>query len=587
MLEDRPWATVALDVLHTKMPEAHGYHFLLIALCPFCRWPIGIPLKCKDHEVIADRLFEKVFSVHGCRKVILNDNDKAFMRPVLQILLNKLNIRHKSISVRHPQGNSHCERIMRFLNSSFTILLPRYTEWPRLVERILFVYRTVPHDTYGLSPFYLLYGRHPILPIELSLGTGAGAPLNAPPDAEEAEDVRWNHTQHLLSTLQRTYEYVRYVQKKAAEVNKARRDNAGRRYAVSYDSDDFVLLWDPGDANSVYSSQRNPVVDRAAGLTHKQKNEVNQGFKFKWSGPHRVIKRIQSNVYLIYHSVRKREERINVDSLTPWDPFSDIPDTSTLLPPQWIPEFDKFPSAVPQPGFPHTGDLCVIWQPWGAGPQGSYTVVRFLRMRQYGDLSVHGKVEHHMECQWYGHEATDSKALRYRQWLPGWMSTRTGGLDTCYWRETPAQHYPAAPCTNWFGGEFGLGTQISPHHVVAFGFKLRATPTKPHTVVSRAKDQDYGYLTEDTLEMVRRHQELPPSEKGDPGPEHTSPPDADGDMGEDPAPADSKAVGTPAKIKVRNVTRKRHKRGLSMRLRKRSKGYKPVQMHTLSKGRSC
>ena len=552
MLEQRPWSTIALDFLHTRLPKAHGYRHLLVAICPFCRWPIGIPLKTKDHEEIADRLMEKVFSVHGFPRTILTDNENVLVRPALNYLLEKLNIHHNTITVRHPQGNSHCERFMRFLNSSFTILLPRYSEWPRLVERVLFIYRTVPHDTYGLSPFFMLYGRHPVLPLELSLGPGVEKPQDPPQDQDKSEEPRWDHTRHLLDTLHHTYEYVRYVQKKAAENNKARRDAQGRRYpAPTFNPHDFVLLWDPGDKDSVYSAQRNERVDFRTKLTNKRVKKMNQGLKFKWSGPHRVIKRLQTNVYLIDHCTRKEPLRANVDSLVAWDPFNDLPDTSTLTAPQWIPHLDKYPSAVPQPGFPEPGDLCVIWQPWGTGPGGSYSVVRFLKWRQYGDPHANIQVEHHMECQWYGHTATEEKALRMRRWLPGWMSTSVTNLSACYWREEPAPHSKKIPCTNWTGGEHNLGVEISPHHVVTFGFYLQPAPANPLKVIVEPVEKDHGYLTESTLDMVRRHRELPIKEKGDPGPEHTIIEDAD-DLAMTP-PKKVGIVGAPIKNQLRNV----------------------------------
>lgn len=35
---------------------------------------------------------------------------------------------------------------------------------------ILFAYRTAIHDSTKLSPFYVMYGRHPILPVDMDFG---------------------------------------------------------------------------------------------------------------------------------------------------------------------------------------------------------------------------------------------------------------------------------------------------------------------------------------------------------------------------------------------------------------------------------
>ena len=42
-------------------------------------------------------------------------------------------------------------------------------DWDTHLSAVLFGYRVSPHDTTGESPFYLLYGREPRLPVDVSL----------------------------------------------------------------------------------------------------------------------------------------------------------------------------------------------------------------------------------------------------------------------------------------------------------------------------------------------------------------------------------------------------------------------------------
>ena len=80
-----------------------------------------------------------------------------------------LGIRKTQTAYRNPEGNAPVERFMRYLNQSLTIMLPRYDQWPRILPLILFAYRVLPHATTLYSPFFLQYGRDPLLPINASL----------------------------------------------------------------------------------------------------------------------------------------------------------------------------------------------------------------------------------------------------------------------------------------------------------------------------------------------------------------------------------------------------------------------------------
>ncbi len=54
-------------------------------------------------------------------------------------------------------------------NSLSTIVKKNQTDWPKLVDRCLCVYRTTFSRAINEIPYFLLYGRDPILPQDSSL----------------------------------------------------------------------------------------------------------------------------------------------------------------------------------------------------------------------------------------------------------------------------------------------------------------------------------------------------------------------------------------------------------------------------------
>ena len=78
---------------------------------------------------------------------------------------------HRIASAYHPQTNGLDER----MNQTVTKSLLKYinadqNDWDEHLESVLFSYRTSVHATTKYTPFFLMYGREAILPIQLQTG---------------------------------------------------------------------------------------------------------------------------------------------------------------------------------------------------------------------------------------------------------------------------------------------------------------------------------------------------------------------------------------------------------------------------------
>ncbi|XP_063076411.1 uncharacterized protein LOC134466443 [Engraulis encrasicolus] len=116
----------------------------------------------------------------------------------------------------HPQGNGQCERFNRTLHDLLrTLPLDEKRHWPHHLPQLTFAYNTTPHPTTGHTPYYLMFGHHPRLPIDFLLGDNGTAPGTVQ-DAEPLEEWIARHRQSAQMTWQ-------HVKQRAEEV--ARRRN--------------------------------------------------------------------------------------------------------------------------------------------------------------------------------------------------------------------------------------------------------------------------------------------------------------------------------------------------------------------------
>jgi hypothetical protein len=71
------------------------------------------------------------------------------------------------------QANGLVERQNRTIKQSLLKILEQdhKEDWPNVLDGVLFAHRTARHKSPGFSPYKLLYGREPVLPIDVKYDT--------------------------------------------------------------------------------------------------------------------------------------------------------------------------------------------------------------------------------------------------------------------------------------------------------------------------------------------------------------------------------------------------------------------------------
>ena len=175
-----PWEVVSIDFLTDLPTTARGNRHLLVVCDHFTRWVEVFPLPDMLAVTVAETLASQVFSRFGCPKRLHSDCAANFRSQVMSELCRIMGIQKTSTTAFHPQGNSRCERVNRtILGMLAKYLTDNHSEWDRHLPLLMLGYRAQIHRSLGYSPFFLMFGREPNLPIDEKFGITADAVVSA------------------------------------------------------------------------------------------------------------------------------------------------------------------------------------------------------------------------------------------------------------------------------------------------------------------------------------------------------------------------------------------------------------------------
>ena len=130
----------------------------------FTKWVELVPLPFKNSKDSARGLLKNVLVRYGAPGEILTDQGKEFQGE-FNTLLAQHEITHRLASREHPQADGLAERMVQTMKRALRKCLMDGggKEWDELLPYIAMGYRMSKQKAVGYSPFFLMFGRDPIL----------------------------------------------------------------------------------------------------------------------------------------------------------------------------------------------------------------------------------------------------------------------------------------------------------------------------------------------------------------------------------------------------------------------------------------
>lgn len=188
---NRPWELVHMDLIGPLMPTDRGNHFILVVIDSFSKYMELCALPSKGAVEVANAWCRFIMCKLGVPKRVVSDQGKEFYNKIMESVAKEWQIDRNRTSAYHPSSNGKVERVNRDIMIKLRIIVEElHRDWDEVLEFVQFSANIHLHRGTGYSPFYLMYGRVPRVPSNMT-NSYTECTTTSPYDANAyAEDQR-------------------------------------------------------------------------------------------------------------------------------------------------------------------------------------------------------------------------------------------------------------------------------------------------------------------------------------------------------------------------------------------------------------
>lgn len=140
-----------------------------------------VPVPAATTECVLEAIRTKIIYRHSLPKEFIVDRVRQFISNLLKVTKEKEKFKVNFTAPYHPMTNGMTERANQTLKRTIAKFASSdQTDWDECLAAATFSYNATKQESTEYSPFYLVDGREPRLPIDLEL------PVNSEMEIQEA-----------------------------------------------------------------------------------------------------------------------------------------------------------------------------------------------------------------------------------------------------------------------------------------------------------------------------------------------------------------------------------------------------------------
>ena len=167
-----PMQFISMDLIgEFHPPTSRKHRYALTLICMLTGYVFCVPLKTKAAEEVIQAYIDNVYSKFGGSLKMLSDNGTEFKNKIFEQVAKELGLEYKLYTQPFRlASNGRIEGFHAFLNACIAKHVAPQLEWDVLIPLACAAYNFIPNEHLKESPFFLMFGRDPVLPLNILLG---------------------------------------------------------------------------------------------------------------------------------------------------------------------------------------------------------------------------------------------------------------------------------------------------------------------------------------------------------------------------------------------------------------------------------
>ena len=167
---ERRFEKVGIDIVGPLPKTKKGNKYIVVMMDYLTKWPMAAATPNQTAATIANVFLRKVICNHGAPEEVLSEKGTQFTSEIFKKINEILGTKTENTSLYHPQTDGLVEKFNGTLIRMLTVYVnDNQTDWDEYIPFVLWAYRSSPHESTGESTFFMLYGRDPLFPIDISI----------------------------------------------------------------------------------------------------------------------------------------------------------------------------------------------------------------------------------------------------------------------------------------------------------------------------------------------------------------------------------------------------------------------------------
>ncbi|KAG8181534.1 hypothetical protein JTE90_014261 [Oedothorax gibbosus] len=241
-----PLNVVSIDIVGPVRETSAGFKYILVVVDLYTRFIQLYALKTQKATEIADRLLDYV-SVFGLFDKLLSDCATNFQGAVLTSLAKHLGVKQLRTTPYSPATNGINEKSHASIKKCLAIFARENGEWNTRLNYLQLLVNSQKHTTLGYAPYFVMFGRKPILPCTVV------------PNTQQERQEMPEYVENRLKEMNRIQQIVTQNVAKAAETQQNYRLAVGAKLR-EFKVGQKVFLHTPNLERSNYVVKR-PLMD--------------------------------------------------------------------------------------------------------------------------------------------------------------------------------------------------------------------------------------------------------------------------------------------------------------------------------------